>query len=110
MVGRTPPAAARDARHRRFVRRLRRRRRDTPSFRELYGGVVAVSTDDPGIAWVTARPGSTCGSRKRRVRHTCMTVTSDRTDYRVTIDLTVSEDGQELWSRAMGPQIPRDLA
>ena len=41
----------------------------TPSFRELYGGEVAVSTDDPGIASVTSRGPSTCGSPRRRVPH-----------------------------------------
>ena len=56
----------------------------TPSFREIYGGEVTVSTDDPGIASVTSRgvfdlrfPEATCSSRVD------ITVTSDRDHYDV---------------------------
>ncbi len=86
-------------------------RGDTPSFRELYGGVVAVSTDDPGRAWSNSQarfdmrfPEATCSA------HVTMRVDSDRTDYRVVIDLTVSEDDRELWTRQWDRTIPRDLA
>jgi hypothetical protein len=84
---------------------------NTPPFAELYGGVVAVSTDDPGRAWVDGEarfdlrfPEATCSA------HVTMRVDSDPTDYRLTIDLTVSEDDRELWTRHWNRSIRRDLA
>ncbi len=84
---------------------------DTPSFVELYDGVVAVSTDDPGRAWSDSEarfelrfPEATCSA------HVTMRVESDRSDYHVKIHLTVSEDGRELWTRDWDRTIPRDLA
>ena len=84
----------------------------TPSFRELYGGEVTVSTDDPGIASVTSRgafdlrfPEATCSSR--------VDITVDQrsqTHYHVAIDLRVSEDGEERWRRRWDQRFPRDLA
>jgi putative CocE/NonD family hydrolase len=83
----------------------------TPSFRELYGGEVTVSTDDPGAASVTSRgafdlrfPEATCSSRVD------ITVTSDRDHYDVAIDLQVSENGEERWRRRWDQRFPRDLA
>ena len=86
-------------------------RGETPSFVELYDGVVAVSTDDPGHAWSDSEarfelrfPEATCAARAT------MRVDSDQTDYHVKIHLTVSRDGQELWTRDWDRTIPRDLA
>ena len=84
-------------------------RDDVPSFSELYDGVVTVSTDDPGSRGLgrEARfemrwPEATCAS------HVRMSIASDAKTYRVRIDLTTSEDGEERWSRSWERTIPRD--
>ncbi len=83
---------------------------DVAGFAERYDGVVGVSLDDPGNAssWSECRyelrfPESTCAA------HAVMTVESDRDDYRVAIELVVSEDGTERWRRRWDRTIPRDL-
>ena len=80
-----------------------------PSYSELYDGVVTVSTDDPGVARSESEarfemrwPEATCTS------HVRMSIASDAKTYRVRIDLTTSEDGQERWSRSWERTIPRD--
>jgi len=80
-----------------------------PSFLELYDGVVTVSTQDPGIArsqsesrFAIRWPEATCES------HVFMNVESDARDYRVRIELSASQDGQELWRREWDRKIPRD--
>jgi predicted acyl esterase len=83
---------------------------DVPAFTELYRGVVGVSTTDPGHAYADAEatfemywPEATCTA------HTEVKVESDRTTYRLRIELVVSEDGQERWRRSWDRTIPRDL-
>jgi predicted acyl esterase len=80
-----------------------------PSFVELYDGMVAVSTQDPGIArsqsearFVMRWPEATCET------HATMKVESDAGHYRVRIELTASEDGQERWRREWDRTIARD--
>jgi predicted acyl esterase len=80
-----------------------------PSFAELYDGLVTVSTDDPGRARAHGEarfelrwPEATCVARST------LAVESDADAYRVRIDLTVGEDGRELWHRAWERTIPRD--
>jgi predicted acyl esterase len=80
------------------------------AFAERYDGVVRVSIDDPGSAssWSEGRyeirfREATCAA------HAVMTVESDRHEYRVGIDLVVSEDGEERWRRRWDRSMPRDL-
>ena len=84
-------------------------RDDIPPFAELYDGVVAVSTDDPGIARAHAEarftmrfPEATCES------YAIVKLDSDRDTYRLAIELTVSEDDDVLWVRRWDREIPRD--
>jgi predicted acyl esterase len=83
---------------------------DRPRLRERYGGVVAVSTTDPGKAraesaaeFVIEWPEATVGSEVRQ------TVTSDATSYHLVIELDVSEAGKALWSRRWERTILRRL-
>jgi uncharacterized protein len=80
-----------------------------PSFAEHYGGLVAVSTDDPSLAraesdsrFTIRFPEATCETRA------VLSLTSDRSQYRLRIDLTASEDGEERWSRSWDRTFPRD--
>jgi hypothetical protein len=81
-----------------------------PSFVELYDGVVSVSTEDPGVArsesearFVLRWREATCEA------HVRMRLDSDATEYRVHIDLTTAEGGQERWGRSWDRTFPRDL-
>jgi uncharacterized protein len=82
---------------------------DIPSFAETYGGVVAVSTDDPGIArahgearFTMRFPEATCES------YATMRLDSDRDTYRLAIELAVSEGDAVRWTRRWDREIPRD--
>jgi putative CocE/NonD family hydrolase len=82
---------------------------DTPSFAERYAGVVTVRPDDPGKASAHGEatfemrwPEATCGTS------VTLDVESDRDEYRVRVDLRVSEDGDERWHRTWDRTIPRD--
>ncbi|MGZ5327718.1 MAG: hypothetical protein ACXWFU_05090, partial [Actinomycetota bacterium] len=84
-------------------------RDDIPPFAELYDGVVAVSTDDPGVArahgearFTMRFPEATCES------YATVKLDSDRDTYRLVIELTVSEDDDILWVRRWDREIPRD--
>ncbi len=84
-------------------------RDDVPSFSELYGGTVSVSTRDPGSAgsvseagFVLRFPEATCES------HVTIELRSDAGAYHLAIDLTVSEDGVERGRRHWERSIPRD--
>jgi putative CocE/NonD family hydrolase len=83
---------------------------DVPAMRSRYGGTVGVSIDDPGRAWAdgetdleVAFPEATCRAWSR------VRMDSDAETYRVTIELVVSEDGQERWHRSWERSFPRDL-
>jgi uncharacterized protein len=78
--------------------------------KEIYGGVVWVSTTDPGTSAAESRarfeiewPEATCVSEVRQ------TVVNDRASYHVRIELKTSEDGEPRWSRTWERTIPRDL-
>jgi hypothetical protein len=80
-----------------------------PAFLELYDGMIAVSTRDPGVArsesearFVLRWPEGTCEA------HATMKIESDAKDYRVRIELRASQDGEELWRREWNETIPRD--
>jgi hypothetical protein len=82
---------------------------DAPGTETAYGGLVGVSTSDPGRAWseaitdlelrfpeVTARSTATVDTR------------SDATAFHVQVELVVTEDGDERWRRAWDRTFPRD--
>ena len=82
---------------------------DVPSFAELYGGHIAVSTEDPGIGRAESEsrftmrfPEATCEAR------VVMSLTSTATGYRLKLDLTTSEAGEARWSRTWDRTFPRD--
>jgi hypothetical protein len=83
---------------------------ERPRFHELYGGTVAVSTQDPAVATAESRssltiewPEAIVNSEVRQV------VRSDATAYHLTIELDVSENGTPRWSRRWERRIPRRL-
>jgi len=83
---------------------------ERPRFHELYGGTVTVSTWDPAIASADSRasltiewPEATVTSQVHQV------VRSDAEAYNLTIDLDVSENGTNRWSRRWERRIPRRL-
>jgi len=82
---------------------------EVPSYAERYLGTVAVSTRDPGVARAEGEaryemrwPEGTCAS------HVKTSIRSDRNEYRVGIELRVSENGQERWVRNWDRTFPRD--
>jgi predicted acyl esterase len=83
---------------------------DVPETSERYGGVVSVSTKDPGAARADARsviriayPEATVETEAR------YSVVSDATTYGVTIELDVRENDEHRWSRRWERSIPRYL-
>ena len=83
---------------------------DVPAFSDLYRGVVGVSIADPGRAYADGEatfeirwPEAVCTT------HTEVKVESDRTSYRVRIELVASENGEERWRRSWDRTIRRDL-
>ena len=81
-----------------------------PAFSDQYRGVVGVSTTDPGRAYADGEatfeirwPEAICST------HTEVKVESDRTTYRVRVELVASENGEERWRRSWDRTIPRDL-
>jgi hypothetical protein len=82
---------------------------DVPSFADLYGGTVGVSTKDPGRAFAR-------GSSRFEIRWPEATVFaesstelgSDRDEYRLHIELRVGEEGNEPWTRTWNRTFPRD--
>jgi uncharacterized protein len=83
---------------------------DVPPMTEDYRGIVAVSHDDPGIARAEGEarysivwPEATCES------HVTSRIVSDADTYTVAIELKVSENGRERWTRRWDRTFPRDL-
>lgn len=82
---------------------------DVPPFSELYGGHMAVSTTDPGVARAEAEarftlrfPEGTCESQ------VTMMLTSTATEYELFMELTTSEAGQRREGRRWSMTFPRD--
>ncbi len=82
----------------------------TPSLLDRYEGVVGVSQLDPGRAYARGEgefevryPEGTCRTRAK------VSVESDRTTYRVTIELLVTENGEERGRRTWERTFARDL-
>jgi hypothetical protein len=83
---------------------------DVPSFAESYGGVVSVSADDPGVARAEGEARFEMRFPEvTAVSHATTTVESDGDEYRVRIELRVSEDGAERWVRRWDETFARDL-
>ena len=81
-----------------------------PAMADRYEGLVGVSLDDPGRAWVEASaryeiafPEATVAARAR------WRIDSDATTYRIALDLETTEDGEPRWSRRWERTFPRDL-
>jgi uncharacterized protein len=81
-----------------------------PSMRDLYGGTVGVSLDDPGRAWAAGESDLEIRYPEATVRsQVIVRMDSDATMYRVVIDLAVSENGQQRRRRRWDRTFPRDL-
>jgi predicted acyl esterase len=81
-----------------------------PSTRDLYGGTVGVSYDDPGRAWAAGESDLEIRYPEATVRsQVSLRMDSDATTYRVVVDLAVSENGEERRRRHWDRTFPRDL-
>ena len=81
-----------------------------PAIAERVGGVVGVSIDDPGRAWVSATaryeltwPGTVVATEVRS------RIESDAEGYRVHLEIDAEEDGSVRWSRRFDRRFARDL-
>ena len=81
-----------------------------PKTEERYEGVVGVSTDDPGRAWVDARASNILHFPEATVSGEAhWRIESDAEAYHVSIELDTAEDGEPRWSRSWQRSIPRNL-
>ncbi len=81
-----------------------------PALEQRYEGVVGVSTEDPGRAWVDASASYELGWTEATVRTRAHTrIDSDAEAYRVRIELRADRDGDARWSRTFERRIPRRL-
>ncbi len=81
-----------------------------PAIAERVGGVVGVSIDDPGRAWVSATaryeltwPGTVVATEVRS------RIESDAEGYQVHLEIDAEEDGSVRWSRRFDRRFARDL-
>jgi hypothetical protein len=81
-----------------------------PAIAEHVGGVVGVSIDDPGRAWVSATaryeltwPGTVVAMEVRS------RIESDAERYQVHLEIDAEEDGSVRWSRRFDRRFARDL-
>ena len=81
-----------------------------PAIAERVGGVVGVSIDDPGRAWVSATaryeltwPGTVVATEVRS------RIESDAEGYKVHLEIDAEEDGSVRWSRRFDRRFARDL-
>jgi predicted acyl esterase len=83
---------------------------DRPRTQERYEGTVGVSSVDPGRAWVEARAMNTLHFPEATIHGQARwTIRSDAVAYHVEIDVDLSEDGDERFSRRWERTIPREL-
>lgn len=81
-----------------------------PKTEERYEGVVGVSADDPGRAWVDARASNTLHFPEATVSgEVHWRIESDAEAYHVSIELDTAEGGEPRWSRTWQRSIPRNL-
>jgi DNA-binding transcriptional LysR family regulator len=82
----------------------------SPPMTQWYGGVVGVSTDDPGQTFVDAGAEFELRYPEATVRSTTTTrIRGDAQAYDVDIEISASEAGGETWERRWQRRIPRDL-
>ncbi|MBA3727633.1 MAG: CocE/NonD family hydrolase [Actinobacteria bacterium] len=78
---------------------------------ERYEGTAGVSTEDPGRAWVRGRSAFTLSWPEARVSTEArLSVESDAREWRVNLELDVTEDGEPKWSRQWRRTILRRFA
>lgn len=76
----------------------------------MYGGTVAVSTDDPGRAWVDSSAAYELRFPQATVRSTSrLRIDSDAATYRVRVEVDAGEGDEIRWSRRWERRIPRML-
>jgi predicted acyl esterase len=81
-----------------------------PKTEERYEGIIGVSADDPGRAWVDARASNTLYFPEATVSgEVHWRIESDAETYHVSIELDTAEDGEPRWSRTWRRSIPRNL-
>ncbi|MEP7033785.1 MAG: CocE/NonD family hydrolase [Actinomycetota bacterium] len=81
-----------------------------PKTEERYEGVVGVSTDDPGRAWVDARATNILHFPEATVSGEAhWRIESDAETYHVSIEVDTAEDGEPRWFRSWQRSIPRNL-
>jgi hypothetical protein len=77
---------------------------------QWYGGIVGVSTEDPGRTLVDAGAEYEIRYPEATVRTSTTTrIRGDAAAYEVEIEIVASEDGGETWTRRWERRIPRDL-
>lgn len=82
----------------------------TPAIVERVGGVVGVSADDPGRAWVDASSSYVLAWPEATVSADVRSrIESDATEYRVHLEIDASENGEVRWSRRFDRRFPRAL-
>jgi len=82
----------------------------SPPIRQWYGGIVGVSTRDPGQTFVDAGAEYEIHYPEAIVRTVARTaIRGDAEAYDVMIEITASEEGGERWERRWERRIPRHL-
>jgi hypothetical protein len=82
----------------------------SPTVTQWYGGIVGVSTRDPGRTFVDSGGEYEIRYPEATVRTTARTsIRGDAEAYDVTIEITASEEGGERWERRWERRIPRHL-
>ena len=83
---------------------------DTFAYRDRYEGVVGVSPDDPGTAFAEGEGEYEIGFPEATVRTSSrVRLDSDAETYRLTIELSAFEDGNERFRKRWERTIARDL-
>jgi hypothetical protein len=82
----------------------------SPPLTQWYGGIVGVSTVDPGVTFVDAGAEYELRYPETTVRSKTTTrIWGDAEAYDVEIEISASEAGGETWERRWQRRIPRDL-
>ncbi len=83
---------------------------DGLAYRDRYEGVVGVTPEDPGISFAEGEGEFEIGFDEARVRTASrVRIDSNATTYRVSIELTVDEDGRERFRKRWERTFDRDL-
>jgi predicted acyl esterase len=82
----------------------------SPPLTQWYGGIVGVSTVDPGATFVDAGAEYELRYPEATVRSKTTTrIRGDAEAYDIEIEISASEAGGETWERRWQRRIPRDL-